>query len=409
MESIVIKISYLLLLTAISLLVSKTNSCLTGDCSQPAAIRHSQSHLHHERIKAIKIEILQKLGMKKPPNVSLANTTEEEKRKMYRVYKQSVQENNEISRDLYPNGNFYAKRFYSLVDTGEHPMTDGDSNSPNSQRFYFKLDIPPPTIPTNRLTVHTAKFKIYKEEVHLENIYPPNNIDGKIRLDVHLIREPRSNGGPLVRRLIDTKLVSLLEPGWETFQVKEAVDSWLVSPDGNYGIEVSFSGSDDKNIRNFVTFAAGYGEEDEFLNDIDTSEDFRPVLNIHVQEVPTLSRNRRDAADHSELCDVDDGRQRCCRFRLDVNFRDIKWGDWILSPKVYNAYYCNGGCPHYHKPASTYAIIKSLMHSEGVSPPPCCTAKVLSPLTLLHYDESIIPKLTVTAFDDMVVEQCACS
>lgn len=35
----------------------------------------------------------------------------------------------------------------------------------------------------------------------------------------------------------------------------------------------------------------------------------------------------------------------CGRRKLVVDFRDIGWGDWIISPKSFEAHYCSGRCP----------------------------------------------------------------
>lgn len=37
--------------------------------------------------------------------------------------------------------------------------------------------------------------------------------------------------------------------------------------------------------------------------------------------------------------------QLCSRRRLVVDFADIGWGDWIISPKSFEAHYCAGTCP----------------------------------------------------------------
>ena len=37
--------------------------------------------------------------------------------------------------------------------------------------------------------------------------------------------------------------------------------------------------------------------------------------------------------------------QVCSRRRLVVDFADIGWGDWIISPKSFEAHYCSGTCP----------------------------------------------------------------
>ncbi|XP_070563737.1 bone morphogenetic protein 2-A-like isoform X2 [Ptychodera flava] len=342
--------------------------------------------------------------MRSKPNVTLANVTEEEKRRMLRVYEQSVQENNHV-HDLYPEDNFYPKRFYSLIDTGEVPpkvkkdeWTNGDG-----QRFYFELGIPLPAQPNHKLRVHTAKLKLYKEGIRTE--YIPNSLDGPVRVDVYLLLEPVRTGKKPLKRLLDTKVLSLFETGWDTFDIADGVETWLARPDSNYGLEVNFV-TDEKLPKRLIY---AQGRELELENEISQEEDSSPMLNLQLQEVPTLSRSRRYIHD-DEDCKADG--DRCCRSPLHVSFKEIHWDDWILSPPGYDAFYCDGSCPHNHRPANTHTLIKSSINlmSRGASPKPCCTPRALSDLTLLHFDDTYPePKLIVTAFSDMVVDQCVCS
>jgi hypothetical protein len=35
----------------------------------------------------------------------------------------------------------------------------------------------------------------------------------------------------------------------------------------------------------------------------------------------------------------------CRRHKLEVNFADIGWSHWIISPQKFEAHYCAGSCP----------------------------------------------------------------
>ena len=84
-------------------------------------VSHHISHkrLKHARIRAIKQEILLKLGMSKEPDVSNVNTTVDEKRHMLRMYKKSVEDLYGKQHELFEDEEFFAKRFYSFEETGE--------------------------------------------------------------------------------------------------------------------------------------------------------------------------------------------------------------------------------------------------------------------------------------------------
>jgi len=38
------------------------------------------------------------------------------------------------------------------------------------------------------------------------------------------------------------------------------------------------------------------------------------------------------------------GVKECCRENLHIDFSEIGWGNWILQPKGYDAFFCRGSC-----------------------------------------------------------------
>jgi hypothetical protein len=40
------------------------------------------------------------------------------------------------------------------------------------------------------------------------------------------------------------------------------------------------------------------------------------------------------------------GAPTCRRHKLQVNFADIGWSHWIISPQTFEAHYCAGSCPY---------------------------------------------------------------
>lgn len=48
--------------------------------------------------------------------------------------------------------------------------------------------------------------------------------------------------------------------------------------------------------------------------------------------------------DLTELAEEDESDRSCGRKRLTVNFNDIGWGEWIISPKSFKFHYCAGSC-----------------------------------------------------------------
>ncbi|KAJ9600765.1 hypothetical protein L9F63_001080, partial [Diploptera punctata] len=61
----------------------------------------------------------------------------------------------------------------------------------------------------------------------------------------------------------------------------------------------------------------------------------------HWQQVDQEGDWRENDAD----LDAGEGISTCRRHKLEVNFADIGWSDWIISPQTFEAFYCAGTCP----------------------------------------------------------------
>ncbi|XP_069482259.1 bone morphogenetic protein 3 [Ambystoma mexicanum] len=104
--------------------------------------------------------------------------------------------------------------------------------------------------------------------------------------------------------------------------------------------------------------------------------------------------------------------RNCARRYLKVDFADIGWNEWIISPKSFDAYYCSGACqfpmPKSLKP-SNHATIQSIVRAVGVVPgipEPCCVPEKMSSLSILFFDEN--QNVVLKVYPNMTVESCAC-
>ncbi|XP_015277813.1 PREDICTED: nodal homolog [Gekko japonicus] len=105
-----------------------------------------------------------------------------------------------------------------------------------------------------------------------------------------------------------------------------------------------------------------------------------------------------------------EARGLCHRVDFHVDFDRIGWGSWIVYPKQYNAFRCEGNCPvpldEGFQPTNS-AYMQSLLkyfHPERV-PASCCVPVRLRPLSLLYYEEG---RLSIGHHEDMIVEECGC-
>ncbi|KAM3868231.1 southpaw [Diretmus argenteus] len=103
-------------------------------------------------------------------------------------------------------------------------------------------------------------------------------------------------------------------------------------------------------------------------------------------------------------------RPLCRKVDMWVDFDQIGWDEWIVHPKRYNAYRCEGECPtpvdeSFHP--TNHAYMQSLLrlhHPERVSCPSCVPTR-LSPLSMLYFENDDV---VLRHHEDMIVEECGC-
>ncbi|BES90999.1 TGFB [Nesidiocoris tenuis] len=103
-------------------------------------------------------------------------------------------------------------------------------------------------------------------------------------------------------------------------------------------------------------------------------------------------------------------RQRCCRNKMNVIFKELPGYDFVVAPYSFDLGYCGGGCPYRYNPGTRHATIQSLMFQtgKGNAPRPCCAPSKLAPLEILHLDDEDPKQLKTTTWDNMQVIECAC-
>ncbi|KAK2902097.1 hypothetical protein Q8A73_011843 [Channa argus] len=100
----------------------------------------------------------------------------------------------------------------------------------------------------------------------------------------------------------------------------------------------------------------------------------------------------------------------CRRVDMWVDFDHIGWDEWIIHPKRYNAYRCEGECPtpldETFQPTN-HAYMQSLLRHHHPEKVPCssCVPTRLSPLSMLYYEND---DLALRHHEDMIVEECGC-
>uniref|UniRef100_A0A8C6SJN9 TGF-beta family profile domain-containing protein n=1 Tax=Neogobius melanostomus TaxID=47308 RepID=A0A8C6SJN9_9GOBI len=112
-------------------------------------------------------------------------------------------------------------------------------------------------------------------------------------------------------------------------------------------------------------------------------------------------RHKRNRLEDGEKTSGPSAGPRCRRVDMWVDFDHIGWDAWIIHPKRYNAYRCEGACP---TPWTSPSSLVLLHQPDRVSCPSCVPTR-LSPLSMLYYEND---DLALRHHEDMMVEECGC-
>ncbi|NXB30161.1 BMP2B protein, partial [Eulacestoma nigropectus] len=268
--------------------------------------------------------------------------------------------------------------------------------------------------------------KILTAELHLFRLWP-RVTDGPKRhhfcqVSVYQVLEKDKPDTPGGKKLLAARLVSLQTSGWEVFAITPAVRDWTENESSNQGLLVTVQGLGGSPLDPPpLQFASGRGHHESkkpmlvlFTDDGRRGvslppagfPDLKPQApNLPAKmPVPELGRSRSTRSL--------DRLQPCQRHPLSVDFEEIGWSGWIISPRGYNAFHCKGSCPfplgENMRPtnhATVQSIINALKLSEGVSSP-CCVPDKLYSINLLYFDDD--ENVVLKQYDDMVAGSCGC-
>lgn len=129
----------------------------------------------------------------------------------------------------------------------------------------------------------------------------------------------------------------------------------------------------------------------------------KPFLQLKLRDRGN-SRSKRNLPNLD--CDSDSTEERCCRYKLDVDFENFGW-DWIIAPKRYQAYFCSGECSFVFMQRYPHSHVIQQAVGNGDMGGPCCAPVKFSPISMLYFDDS--GNIVYGTLPGMVVDRCGCS
>ncbi|XP_072438995.1 bone morphogenetic protein 7-like [Chiloscyllium punctatum] len=224
--------------------------------------------------------------------------------------------------------------------------------------------------------------------------------------------------------VISSRIIPLSAEGWQVFPVTQTVWQWVRNSSSNHGFMIS----------------AGIPSQPSaarFAKNGDANTDSRPFLVIFSEDHELEALRPLDPTGHrpsrmkkesvvsampSPLAQLPQSRKiravplptmlPCQRHPLYVDFEQIGWSGWIISPRGYSAYYCQGACPFplgQGFKITNHATVQSIVHALKLSTElgsPCCVPDNLHSINLLYFDNE--ENVVLRQYRDMVAVSCGC-
>ncbi|XP_021930844.1 bone morphogenetic protein 7-like isoform X3 [Zootermopsis nevadensis] len=280
-------------------------------------------------------------------------------------------------------------------------------------------------------SVLEAQLRLYRMRTPPNELHPTFFTSPSLIIRVYQVLDEQQLGSPDLHRLLSSHSVGAHSHGWEVFNIKEAVLDWMEGRRPNKGLLVTCSTLFEQSVD--VRFAR--------RNEHHNSK--QPILVLFDDELKThtppaspitdprtesaIVRERRslsavsaggNSSTFNGLAAARNSSRRantsgeCSRLELFVDFEQIGWSSWIISPKGYSAFYCKGHCNFplgQSQRPTNHATVQSIVHELNLAPDvgkPCCVPTSLLNVPLLFYDDN--DNVVLRMYEDMVADSCGC-
>nr|XP_005995651.1 PREDICTED: bone morphogenetic protein 8B [Latimeria chalumnae] len=257
-----------------------------------------------------------------------------------------------------------------------------------------------------------AEFRIYKKK----SLGSRGNTTLHISV-YEMVKEHSRRGADTF--LLDRQDILAREEGWLAFDVTPASNRWLLYLKYNFVlrlyVETDEGNSVDPGLAGLVG-QRGPRYTQPFVVTFFRASQAQVRTTRAVRQPRKKVKKPNDLPHSNKIVGIyghvhaNDGRQVCKRHELYISFQELGWMDWVIAPRGYSAYYCEGECSFPLDScmnATNHAVVQSLVHlmkPEAV-PKPCCAPTKLNPITVLYYDNN---NVILKKKRNMIVKSCGC-
>ena len=188
-----------------------------------------------------------------------------------------------------------------------------------------------------------------------------------------------------MRRLVASKVISLVRTDWINIDVTEIAQSWVDEVGMNHGIEVECS---THNISQILTHS----------NTPLTKASLDIITYEKTIQVQRKKRSTRDTCAPGS----------CCRNRVEIPLTEVNMHVEGIHEQheTIEAYLCTGRCPRNHKLHNHWSHIKNQLKGRYSNMRNKCAPVAFEKYFYTHLDDE--NNLTFTVIDDIIVKECGC-
>ncbi|XP_013396302.1 univin [Lingula anatina] len=373
--------------------ILRGHTTVDGEEHLETAAHLVQSDISHSRSQHDELKMLKLFGLSERPSPKPNSTVPGF---MYQLYeKVRLSEERDQARCHFSDQSIPGNVIRSLRNKG--PPKDQDLRfHPNGVRIFFNLSVVPALESVTRAELRIESSQLTKQD-RAEN-------SQKCKISIYQIRRTlniriSSSIDSLHLKHISSSVFELNTENdsldsWQSPDLIEIVKFWSENPTKNHGLYLLHEPLESNSVENRDSLCSNL--ESSSISLLVVTSDTSKCHHRVRRSKPTINFARSNL---------------CRRHALFIDFKDVGWAKWIISPVVYQAYRCQGDCPfplNEHLNGTNHAIIQNLVNSMYPSTVPraCCAPTHLSAMSMLYFDNH--DNVVLRKYEDMIVDSCGC-